>query len=289
MSTKQTLREWVVEARHQLEKVGITSYAIDAELILCKSLDIDRTYFRAHDTILLTPATREKADTLLKRRCKHEPLAFLLGIKEFYGRDFLVDNRVLIPRGESEILIETAVSWLRRKPSHQRVAEIGTGSGALILTLAAEDPRHHFLATDISPEALAVAHRNMEHLNPAAQVDFFMGDLGTPLLISYQGQIDLLVTNLPYIPAPLLENLDPTVRYYEPHIALDGGQDGLELYRRFLPQAQHLLKSGGLLLCEHERDQGDAMRKLAKTHFPDAATTTQKDGLGDDRLLVCQT
>ncbi|HEY1074216.1 MAG TPA: peptide chain release factor N(5)-glutamine methyltransferase [Patescibacteria group bacterium] len=282
-----TLHTWLKNATTRLEAQNISSSRIDSELILAHILEKDRAYLIAHVDDTLSSAEEAHATELLERRLKNEPMAFLLNSREFYNLTFKTDRRALIPRGESEPLVETAIEWLQNRPESQIVAEIGTGSGALIISVAKAVPTHTFLATEISPEALSLAKENAE-LHQAS-INFFEGNLGEPLLTDYAGSIHLLMTNLPYIATDLLTNLDPTVTYYEPNLALDGGGDGLNLYRQFLPHAKQLLTSGGLLLCEHEHDHSEMMRELVREQFPDAVIKTVQDSLGHDRLLVCQT
>lgn len=280
------LRDWLRVAAKKLEAQGISSHRLDSELILAHVLEQSRAYLIAHCDDPLSPQAELAANALLERRANNEPMAYLLGTREFYGRTFHTDKRALIPRGESEPLVETAIAWLHNRPTSQTVAEIGIGSGALIVSVAAAVPGHTFLATDISDEAIQLAQGNaLRHQVP---VTFLQGNLGAPLLPEYAQKIDLLITNLPYIATDLLANLDPTVTYFEPNLALDGGPDGLDLYRQFLPHAKQLMAPGSLLLCEHEHDQSDTMRALAREHFPSATITTRQDSLGHDRLLVCQ-
>lgn len=281
-----TLHEWLAQATQKLESVGIGSATLDSELILAHALNRDRAYLHAHTTDPLPPDTETAATNLLERRVKNEPIAYLLGEREFYGLTFKTDARALIPRGETEPLVEAALTWLKTQQTPITVAEVGTGSGIIITTLAKHAPQHAYYATELDQAALDLAVSNAEQHEVA--ITFYQGDLGTPLIEhSLTNHVNLLVANLPYIPSSLLTLTHPTVQYYEPHLALDGGEDGLELYRRFLPQAKELLAPGGLLLCEHEFDQGETMRQLARTTFPTADIRTLQDSLGHDRVLYC--
>lgn len=280
-----TLKQWLNNAQAQLQAKGIASAQIDSELLLAHVLHQDKAYLLSHSEDSLPPQKIKEATTLLQRRLAHEPLAYILGYKEFFGLTIKTDKRALIPRWESECLVEAADDWLQKHPHARVIAEVGTGSGAIILSLAKKHPNHTFFATEISPEALALAQDNAQQIGLNA-ITFLPGDLGQPLTEQgLHGKIDLLVANLPYIPTPLLKNLDPTVTYYEPNLALEGGEDGLDYYRRFLPQAVSLLAPGGLLLCEHDYDQGEAMRQIAQTSFPHAQITTLTDYLRHDRVL----
>jgi release factor glutamine methyltransferase len=281
---KSTIKQWRNKASQALEAAGITSYAIDAELILAHALNQDRVYLISHPRKELSHEVIEKADQLLARRLENEPMAFILGVKEFYGLTLKTDARALIPRPESEILVEAALNWLEQHPHPQVAAEIGTGSGAITIALAKHAPQHHFIATDNSAAALDLARSNAENYD--VDVTFLEGDLATPLIeADYVKKINLLTANLPYIPVGLLKLLDPDVKYFEPDLALNGGRDGLDIYRRFLPQAKELIAPDGFILFEHDYDQGQEMRNLAYPFFPGADINTLKDYLGHDRIL----
>lgn len=296
---------------------GFSSSQIDAELLLAHALQKDRGYLKAHPETPLNPDTESTANTLLHRRLQNEPIAFLTGIKEFYGINLKTDRRALIPRGESEGIVEETLGWLNHRSDRQVIAEIGTGSGAIILAVAHNAPQHTFIATDISQEALDLAQENAKtlgftvcHSDPNGAADsveeslkdpstslrmtnsirFLNGNLGLPLLVlaDYKGKINVLIANLPYIASGLLVTLDPTITYYEPNIALDGGEDGLELYRQFLPQAKELLAPGGIMFFEHEHDQDAEMRSLVAQYFPTAIIKTHQDYSGLNRFLSCQ-
>lgn len=280
-----TIQQWLNQATHLLEERGISSARIDSELILAHALDKDRTYLKTHAEDKLSDPTRTQSTHYLERRIQNEPMAFILGTKEFYGLNFKVDKRALIPRGESEIMVETALDWLGQHTGSKTVAEIGTGSGAITLSLAKTAPHNTYIATELSQEALDLAQENAALLQ-IKNIDFRLGNLGEPL--GDTATIDLILANLPYIPSGLLVSLDPTITYYEPNIALDGGEDGLELYRQCLPQVQQVIAPTGLILFEHEHDHGEAMRNVVREYFPTAAIKTLQDYSGLDRLLYCQ-
>ena len=279
-----TIRDWLKTATQTLEQAVIPSASIDSTLILAHALGQDRTYLIAHPDEPLTDSILSVANGYLVRRKKYEPMAFILGYKEFFSLKLKTDQRALIPRGETECLVQAALDWLNKQDTPQRAAEIGTGSGAISVALAHSAPQHEYYATDISLEALALAKKNAADHNVA--ITFLPGNLGEPLS-HLAGAINLLTANLPYIPEYRLSTLDSTITYFEPNVALAGGANGLELYHQFFPQAKELLAPGGVLLCEHDDDQGEAMRDLAHTHFPNAAITTLQDYSGHDRVLSC--
>ncbi len=290
-----TVNAWLTHAQATIQAAGFASAKIDSQLLLSSVLDKPKEWLLTHGNESLSPQAQDHANQLLTKRTANEPMAYILGHKEFYGLSFKTDNRALIPRWESECLVQAAVDWLKTQDKPCVVAEIGTGCGAIVIALAHTLPEHTYTATELSKEALALAQANanlllkqspLSHLDP---ITFLQGDLGQPLLTKeYVGKVDLLVANLPYIPTDLLVSLDPTITYYEPRLALEGGATGIELYKQFMPQAKELLAPGGLLLCEHEFDHGEAMRQLAQVSFPEATITTKQDYLGHDRFLSCE-
>jgi release factor glutamine methyltransferase len=215
-------------------------------------------------------------------------VAYLLGHKEFFGLEFQVNPHVLIPRPETELLVETAIEWsiinnqLSIVNGKFTIADVGTGSGCIAVALAKHLPKASLVAIDASPEALRLARLNAER--HAVQITFLSGDLLEPLA----EPVDLMVSNPPYVSQAELAAAMPEVSVYEPRLALDGGEDGLDVVRRLLSQAKEKLKPGGALLVEIGASQGQAMIKLAQTHFPGAVIQIKKDLAGLDRLLVVQ-
>lgn len=295
-----TVKSWLKQAKLKLADKGITSAVIDAELVLCNIQNCQRDWLITHDTTQLASEVKHRADLDLRRRLNHEPMTYILGHKDFYGLDLRVDKRALIPRGESEVLVEAALKIIQNadlgSQNHSPklkignseienlvVVEVGTGSGAIICAIAQNAPGHRYIATEVSPEALELAKANAVGLN--LNIDFRLGSLCEPLQNS-EGKIDLLVANLPYISEDLLTVLDPTVHYFEPHLALSGGSDGLDLYRQFIPQTKGLLAKGGCMIVEHEFDQGEAMRELILKTYPDTRVETKPDFSGHDRMTL---
>lgn len=244
-----------------------------------------------------------RLDALIARRAKGEPLAYVLGRQEFFGREFLVDSRVLIPRPETELLVEAAVQWLRSRsagacpplgppvphqPSALTAADIGTGSGAIAVTLAAEYAPLSLYAIDRSGEALQVAQANAERHDVADRITFLRGDLLEPL----PRGADLLLANLPYVASGYLPQwcgAGQTELAWEPLAALDGGDDGLDVIRRFLDRAPAHLRPAGAVLMEIGYAQGPAVRGLAQAAFPSSQVGIRKDLAGHDRLVVIRT
>lgn len=276
-----TIRQWLVKATEELANVGIVSGRLDARLILALVLNCDPPWLFAHDEDILTQRQLGRLAQLLARRLAFEPMAYIRGWREFYGQTFRTDRRALIPRPETELLVEVACDHLAGQNRRQTVVEVGTGTGAVIISLATARPRHDYFATDISLQALALARTNRRQLK-ATTVKFLSGHLLEP----FRGRpIDVLLANLPYIARAELTKLETTIRAWEPTAALDGGYDGLGLYRQFFAQAATVMTSG-VIICEHGDRQGAAMRRLARGIFSRAAIETRADYLGCDRLLI---
>ena len=216
----------------------------------------------------------------VERCAAGEPLAYLLGRRGFYDRDLIVSSDVLVPRPETELLLERALAFTKGR-SNLTAVDVGTGSGALAVTFSANAPQATVYATDISPAALAIARQNATLHQ--AMVTFFEGDLLLPLL-ERDIHVDLIMANLPYIPSAELPTL--AVSQYEPLMALDGGADGLELVRRLLSQIVTLINSGGLTLLEIGAGQGILAQQLAQDVFPKAHVTFELDYAGLDRVVV---
>jgi release factor glutamine methyltransferase len=259
-----------------LAQAGIASARLEARLLLehvsrCRHVDL-----LTHPEKLLDAAARTLFDAFLARRATGEPLAYLLGETEFRGRVFLVSPAVLIPRPETEVLIELALEKLRGLAA-PRVLDLGTGSGIVAISLALECPAARLVAVDVSPEALSIARSNAGRL--AAPVDFRAGDWFAPVAGE---RFDLIVANPPYVasgdPHLALNGLP-----FEPQLALTDGADGLSCIRQIVAGAPAHLQAGGWLLFEHGYDQGEASRNLL-TDGAFKATFTHRDLSGIDRV-----
>ena len=194
---------------------------------------------------------------LISRRATYEPVAYLLGTREFYGRPFVVQPGVLIPRPETELLVEVALEWIEATEA-RLIADVGTGSGCVAITLALEHPGLSIIATDRSPEALAIAKINAGTLGAAAAIDW----RETDLLTGVAGPLDLIVSNPPYVPERDRDSLSADVRDFEPSLALFAGDDGLDVVRRLIPQAISRLRPGGALIMEVGEGQWPAVTAL---------------------------
>ncbi|RMD80660.1 MAG: peptide chain release factor N(5)-glutamine methyltransferase [Chloroflexi bacterium] len=274
MTIQQALRA----ATGRLQSISPTA-RLDAELLLAHILGWSRARVVAEREVVLTPAQQEAFGALVARRAAREPVAYLIGHWPFFGLDLVVDRRVLIPRPETEVLVELALAEARRYPETQiTIADIGVGSGAIALALAIHVPHATVYGVDRSADALAVAALNVARYNLSDRVVLLEGDLLTPL----PGPVDLIVSNPPYT---ILAEVDEGVYRYEPHLALDGGPDGLDCYRRLIAAAPAYLKPGGAILLEIGAWQAEAVVHLINQVFPHAEVGVQRDLTGRDRVV----
>lgn len=257
----------------------------EAQLLLAHILGRSRAWVLAHPETELDTVQQARLDVLLAQREAGVPLPYVLGQWEFYGLDFIVTPAVLIPRPETELLVETALTWLRVHPEVKSAVDVGTGSGCIAITLAKKVPTLRVTAIDRSATALAVACQNALLHQVTSRITFLQADLLTSLA-AHLPTIQLLLANLPYIPTETLHALPIYNR--EPSLALDGGADGLALVFRLLQQAQTRLDPGGFALFEIEAHQGAAVLARARQLFPDAHIQVLPDLAGFYRLLVIQ-
>lgn len=276
MTETPTIRDALRAARDRLAPVS-DSAALDVQVLLMHVLNAERAYLLAHGDVSLTPEQRGQFAALVDRRAAGEPVAYILGRRAFFDRELRVSSAVLIPRPETELLLEAALDWV----GHGMAAvDVGTGSGALAVTLAANRPDLRVYATDISPAALDVARANAA--DHAAAVTFFEGDLLLPLIAAGL-RVDLVMANLPYIARDDLPALD--VSRYEPRLALDGGPDGLDLIRRLVDQLPEVAGPGALALLEIGADQGAAALALVETRLRPVEAGIVRDYAGLDRII----
>ncbi len=282
----QTIREALDGLISRLEKTSDVP-GLDAQVLLARLLDRPRSWVLAHPEAPLTGNRFAALEALVARREGGEPLPYILGTWEFFGLEFEVTPDVLIPRPETELLVEQAINWLRKLgPGRRelRVLDVGTGSGCIAISLAVNVPGISITATDISPAALKVALCNAEKMDVSGCITFLEADLFPNPLIS--DPFTLIVANPPYIPTKTLHKIPVYGR--EPTLALNGGSDGLALIRRILAKAPNRLDSGGLLLMEIEASEGPAVYSLASDAFTKARIHLHKDLAGHDRLLEVQ-
>jgi release factor glutamine methyltransferase len=243
-----TVAEALAEGASRLGGTGIDSPGPDAELLLRHVLGWDRATLYAESRAPLAPAAASTFFSLVEERRRRRPLQHLTGRQEFWGREFLVGPDVLIPRPETEILVEAALGWLK-EVERPLLVDVGTGSGCIALSLAAERPDAEVYATEISPPALAVARENARRFGLEARVRFGEGDLLEPVR-SLAGRVHLVLSNPPYVDPAEAGRLAPEVRDHEPAVALFPGPDPYAAYRRLAPAAATLLRPGGAILVE---------------------------------------
>ncbi len=254
-------------ATQRLKEAEIDTAHLDAQVILAHVLGVDRSWLFAHYEIELSTKQADRFTDLIARRIRQEPTAYLVGHKEFYGLDLLVDRRVLIPRPETELLVDEVLTEIDLHNAPEvTVADVGTGSGAIALAVAANSERARIYAMDISRSALAVARVNGRRLDCRKQITFLRGDLLAPL----PEAVNIIVANLPYISSADYQELDATVRDYEPRLALESGVDGLDAICHLLRQAPGYLKNDGKLYLEIGHGQGETIRTLARNLLPQA-------------------
>jgi release factor glutamine methyltransferase len=259
------------------------SPVLDAQVLLAHVTGQNRTWVLSHPEAELNTAQEKALTEALERLKQGEPLPYVLGHWEFFGLDFSVTPDVLIPRPETELLVETALDWLKTHPG-RRALDIGTGSGCIPVAIAYACHALCFIATDISLPALEVAKHNAKKQGVSNRVLFIQADLFPRGLLA--SSFDLVTANLPYIPTATMQELPIFGR--EPALALDGGADGLDLIRQLLARLATKPAKGGLILLEIENRQGAAANALARENFPDANIQIKKDLAGHERLVVIQ-
>jgi release factor glutamine methyltransferase len=269
-----------------LADAGVDSPRLIAEVLLAHTLSVSRTQLLSRPERIVPPHALAKYESLIARAADGEPLAYLTGHREFCGLDFLVDARVLVPRPETELLIELALSPrhpLTLSADTQQILDVGTGCGCLAITLAVRLPSAHVTALDISADALALARLNAQRHRVADRIDFIQSDVLSTCHFPLS-TFHLLVANLPYIPSDELRQLP--VSKHEPALALDGGPDGLTLIRRLLADAPKVMAQHGRLLLEINAEKSAEAFHIARAAFPSACIEIHKDFAGLDRAVA---
>jgi len=279
------------QATARLRNEGVESPRLDAELLLAHVLDVNRAAILARPDRRLTPKELTRYRDLVARRAGREPLAYILGHREFFDLDLVLDRRVLIPRPETELLVEHALCIARNivppATTTLAIADVGSGSGAIAVTLAVHLPHAIVYALDASAGALSVVAENASRYGVADRVHCLQGDLLSPL--HEAGPVALITANLPYVSTDEWLALAPEIRDHEPRAALDGGVDGLSLIHRLLLTAGPSLQPGGAILLEIGASQGAAVTTLSREQFPLASVQLVQDYAGLDRLVLVET
>jgi release factor glutamine methyltransferase len=284
--SQETIREALLRASRFFERKGIRSPQFNAEVLLMHVLGVDRTGMLVRFRDPLLEEARALFDELVQKRGEQVPLQHLTGVQEFYGREFLVSGAVLIPRPETELLIERVLEEKEAFGPSPLIVDIGTGSGAIAVTLALEWPGAQVVAVDLSPDALSMAKKNAERLGAASQIQFVQGDLVTPIL--ERGlRPDIVVSNPPYIPTKDCEKLDVEVRDHEPRLALDGGEDGMHPYRVICRELPKLWPKSGPAFVAFEVGihQDRAVENMIRAVLPCGETGIVADWQGIGRVI----
>ena len=259
--------------------------ALDASVLIAHIINKPRTWVVAHPDLTITSEQQKQLDDALAQLEKGKPFPYVLGHWDFFGMEFDITPDVLIPRPETELLVEKAIAWLQESDARRTVADVGTGSGVIAVSIAANIPNATILATDISHAALLVAQKNARKFNVANRINFTECDILPPHpdSLSTEEHFDLICANLPYIPTKTLHNLP--IHGREPTLALDGGLDGLDLFRRLMSIAPQWMAPNSLILLEIEATLGMQALSLAYDMFSSAEIQLHKDLTGRDRLL----
>jgi len=277
----ETIAGAVDRGRARLAAVGIEAAGLEACVLFESAAGFDRAALLARGREPVGPEAAQRYERFLDARSRRIPLAYITGEREFWSLRLRVDRRVLVPRPETETLVEAALDRIR---PGARVADVGTGSGAIVIALALELGSGAFLGTDRCAAAIEVARVNAAEHGLAQRIDFLEGDLLAPLS-GLPGLLDALVSNPPYIPTAELSDLQPEVRDYEPRAALDGGRDGLAVIERIITGAPPLLRRGGWLLLEIGAGQADSVRALLQSTGRFDDISTRRDLAGIERVV----
>jgi release factor glutamine methyltransferase len=287
MPQQLTIKQVLLEYTNKTVSLSETS-RMDGEVLLGHVMGRNRSWVMAHPEFELSMDQVQLFNQLSSRVLNGEPLPYILGYWEFFGLSLTINQNVLIPRPETEVLLEAALDWLQKHPQKRLGIDIGTGSGCIALALATHIPDLKMIATDVSGEALRVASQNIRSCQATDRIHLVQADLLSPFSATHQNNsgFDLIVANLPYIPTRTLQTLN--VKNNEPWGALDGGVDGLRDIRRVLGDAPAILAEGGYILLEIEASQGDLVKSLATQVFPGKDINIIKDLAGLDRVLVVE-
>ena len=284
--TISKLLNWITD---YLTQKKVDSPRLSAELLLSDVLGMKRIELYMHFD---KPVEQAKLDTLrglVKRAGESEPIGYLVGRTEFYSLELAVCKDCLIPRPETELLVERAIEFLRTRTGNQHVLDLCTGCGCIAIAIAKNFPNVKVIATDISDAALAIAAQNVQKHKLEDKITLLAGDLFEPIIRQLDAPaFDLIVSNPPYVSEPEFEKLDKNVKDYEPHLALHGGFDGLAVYRRIADQVNNFLKPDAALMMEIGYAQGSAIRHMLEQTGLFASVTIEKDLSNNDRIAIAK-
>lgn len=280
--TIKKLINWMVE--YFTEK-GLDSPRLTAELLLTHILDTKRIELYMHFERSVDDEKLTQLRVLVKRTADFEPFQYIIGKTEFYSLEIKVTPDCLIPRPETELLVERAIEFLRTRQDNQKVCDLCTGSGCVAVAIAKNYPDCNIIATDISDAALKVAAQNIEHHNLSEKIELLCGDLFQPVIHGLDDdKFDLIVSNPPYVSDTEFQNLDKNVKDHEPCHALYGGTDGLDVYRKIIAEIENHLKPDGALMMEIGYSQADDITELLSPVFKEIKI--EKDLSNNDRIVI---
>ncbi len=284
--TIQKLLAWITE---YLTKNGVDAPRLSAEMLLSHALGLKRIELYTQFDRVVEKDALDRLHDLVKRAGNHEPVAYLVGRTEFYSLEMEVTADCLIPRPETELLVQRAIEFLRTREGEQHVCDLCTGCGCIAIATAKGCPNTRVVATDLCDKALAVAARNVAKHGLQERVELLCGDLFDPLVPQLDAtQWDLIVCNPPYVSTAEYETLDKNVKDYEPQRALLAGEDGLDVYRRLCEQIDRFLKPDGALMLEIGCTQGPGVRDLLERTALFATIAIKKDHQHHDRLIIAR-
>lgn len=283
-----TIGELIFSGAAKLQEAGVATPKLDAEVLLYNILQKERIYLMMYPEKEVLEEDKARFWDGIQKRAAHMPIQYIVNRQEFMGLDFWVEEGVLIPRGDTEILVEKTIDIYEKEysPCQVKIMDIGTGSGAIVVSLAKFIKASICTAIDISPKALGIAGKNAAANGVDEKIRFLLGSMLYPL--DGKGEeksFDIIVSNPPYIPRKVVEGLDSQVKDYEPHLALDGGEDGLDFYREITKGAKLYLKDNGYLLFEIGYDQGETVSQLLR-HNGYKDVTLLQDLAGLDRVVL---
>ncbi len=277
---RRTVSEALIYGKKFLKEAGIESFSIDAEVLLMHAVRFDKVQLFTKNNYILSVEEDLSFELFLKERAKFKPVQYIVGKCEFMSLDFIVNESTLIPRGDTEILVEALIEYIK-KYDFKTILDIGTGSGAVAVSTAAYCPQVSVTAVDVSEDALKTAKDNAKLNNVSERVSFFKSDVFKDV----SGKFDAIVSNPPYIKSDLIPNLLPQVKDFEPLIALDGGTDGLYFYKKIISGSCRYLSNTGMLFFEIGFDQGEEVSGIMR-YYGFADIKILKDLAGLDRVVL---
>ena len=281
MSRNKTIRKALLEAKERLKAKGVGEYGLDAEIFMMKAVNMDKTGILINGSYELSDNEYKNFNSMVMLRQNGMPSQYILGKCEFMGHDFFVDKNVLIPRQDTEILVEEVIK-IAKRINAKKILDLCTGSGAIAVSLAKYLPQTEITAIDISNDALKIAKKNAVSNNVENQITFISSDMFTNL---NEEKFDIIVSNPPYIKTNVIKELDIQVKN-EPYIALDGGEDGLDFYKKIINESYQYLKCNGYLCLEIGFDQKFDVIELIENAEKFEGTYSKKDLFDNDRIII---